>query len=111
MPFTSRSALSELNRWKGRRRAAYWRKLGFPNLVLAKKARWKGHVRKGKRAGELGLDILSSSLNDRAGFSVQPTRNVGATGSIWRRGCLVFCPKLEDFESSGITLRSADFRL
>jgi hypothetical protein len=27
-------------------RAAYWRRLGFPNLVLARKARWKGHVKK-----------------------------------------------------------------
>jgi hypothetical protein len=41
------------NRWKGRRRAAFWRKLGFTNLVLARKARWKGHPRKGKRAAEL----------------------------------------------------------
>jgi len=34
----------------------FWRKLRFPNLVLARKARWKGHVRKGKRADELDLD-------------------------------------------------------
>jgi hypothetical protein len=27
-------------------RAAFWRRLGFPNLVLARKARWKGHVKK-----------------------------------------------------------------
>ena len=39
MPFTSETALSSLNRWKGRRRAAFWRKLGFPNLVLARAAK------------------------------------------------------------------------
>jgi hypothetical protein len=31
----SESALSSLNRWKGRRRAAFWRALGFPNLMRA----------------------------------------------------------------------------
>jgi hypothetical protein len=37
-------------------RAAYWRALGFPNLVLARKARWKGHVRKGQRPRQLEID-------------------------------------------------------
>jgi hypothetical protein len=32
-------ALSSLNRWKGRRRAAFWRSLGFPNLELARNAK------------------------------------------------------------------------
>jgi hypothetical protein len=32
------AALSSLNRWKGRRRAAFWRTLGFPNLVLARQS-------------------------------------------------------------------------
>jgi len=27
----------------GHRRADFWRTLGFPNLVLAREARWKGH--------------------------------------------------------------------
>jgi len=31
-------ALSSLNRWKGRHRAAFWRTLGFPNLVRARAA-------------------------------------------------------------------------
>jgi len=30
-------------------RAAFWRALGFPNLVLARKARWKGHVKKSEQ--------------------------------------------------------------
>jgi hypothetical protein len=30
--------------------------LGFPNLVRARKARWKGHVRKGRRLSELEID-------------------------------------------------------
>jgi len=38
MPFTSETALSSLNRWKGQHRAAFWRKLGFPNLVRARAA-------------------------------------------------------------------------
>jgi hypothetical protein len=38
MRFTSETALSSLNRWKGRRRAAFWRSLGFPNLVRARAA-------------------------------------------------------------------------
>jgi len=29
---------SSLNRWKGRRGAAFWRQLGFPNLLLARAA-------------------------------------------------------------------------
>lgn len=28
----------------GRNRAAFWRALGFPNLVLAREARWRNHV-------------------------------------------------------------------
>jgi len=85
--------------WKRRLRAAYWRKLGFPNLVRDLKARWKGHVRKGKHTAGVELDTPLSSVNGRAGSSVQPRRDVGATGSIWRRGCLVFRPRLEDSES------------
>ena len=38
------------------KRAAFWRQLGFPNLVLARKARWKNHVRKADRANDLELD-------------------------------------------------------
>lgn len=38
-PFAGESALSSLNRWKGRRRAAFWRSLGFPNLVRARDAK------------------------------------------------------------------------
>jgi len=34
-------ALSSLNRWKGRRRAASWRSFVFPNLVLARAAKAK----------------------------------------------------------------------
>jgi hypothetical protein len=30
-------------------RARFWRAQGFPNLVLARKARWKGHVKKSER--------------------------------------------------------------
>ena len=42
----------------GLHRAAYWRRLGFPNLVLARKARWTGHVKKADRlkAQEIELD-------------------------------------------------------
>ena len=46
MPFTHENGLSCRNRGAGRKRAAFWRALGFTNLVLARKARWKGHVRK-----------------------------------------------------------------
>jgi hypothetical protein len=40
---------------RGARRspAAFWRQLGFPNLVLARKARWKGHVKKSDLPEEL----------------------------------------------------------
>jgi hypothetical protein len=38
--FTSRNALSMLNKWKGRHRAAFWRPLGFPNCARARAA-WK----------------------------------------------------------------------
>jgi hypothetical protein len=38
MPFASANALSDLNRWKGRRRAAFLRKQGFPNCALARAA-------------------------------------------------------------------------
>ena len=38
MPVTSEAALSSLNRLKGQHRAAFWRKLGFPNLVRARTA-------------------------------------------------------------------------
>ena len=51
-----------------------------------------------------------SSLNGHAGSSVQPTRNVGATGSIWRPGCLVFRPRLEDFESCARLTRTSPQR-
>jgi len=34
----------------GRNRAAFWRKLGFPNLVLARQARWRGHKKKSEPA-------------------------------------------------------------
>ena len=45
----ARRALSSLNSTGGKGgHAAYLRKLGFPNLVLARKARSKGQVRKGK---------------------------------------------------------------
>ena len=36
--FTSHNALSMLNKWKGRRRAAFWRQQGFPNCALARAA-------------------------------------------------------------------------
>jgi hypothetical protein len=38
MPFTSETALSSPNRWKGQHRAAFWRKRGFPDLVRARPA-------------------------------------------------------------------------
>jgi hypothetical protein len=37
-------------------RAAYWRTLGFPNLVLARQARWRGYVKKSDRPREVELD-------------------------------------------------------
>ena len=38
--FTSYDALSMLNKWKGRHRAAFWRPLGFPNCARARAA-WR----------------------------------------------------------------------
>jgi hypothetical protein len=56
MPFNSRTANAARNRLARLHRAASWRKLGFPNLVLVRKARWKGHGR--KRPDEVDLDIV-----------------------------------------------------
>jgi len=39
MPFTSENAFLMRQRACGLRRAAFWRALGFPNLVLARAAR------------------------------------------------------------------------
>jgi hypothetical protein len=41
MPFNSRTALAVRNRLGGLHRAAFWRELGFPNLVLARAAKAK----------------------------------------------------------------------
>jgi len=49
-------ALSYRNIGCGRKRAAFWRSLGFPNLVLARKAGWKGHVRRDQRPKGFTLD-------------------------------------------------------
>ena len=38
MPFNSRTALAARNRLGGLHRAAFWRELGFPNLVRARAA-------------------------------------------------------------------------
>jgi len=38
--FTSHNALSMLNKWKGRYRAAFWQPLGFPNCARARAA-WR----------------------------------------------------------------------
>jgi hypothetical protein len=38
MPFDSRTALAARNRLGGLHRAAFWRELGFPNLVRARAA-------------------------------------------------------------------------
>jgi hypothetical protein len=38
MPFNSRTALAARNRLGGLHRAAFWRALGFPNLVRARAA-------------------------------------------------------------------------
>jgi hypothetical protein len=66
---TSRfQAFSAYQRNAGLHRAAYWRRLGFINLVLARKARWKGHVRKGERAGEIELDTPFRLPKRRRGF-------------------------------------------
>lgn len=46
MPFTHENGYACRCRGAGLARAAYWRALGFPNLVLARKARWKDHVKK-----------------------------------------------------------------
>jgi hypothetical protein len=46
---SGRHSLSSLNRWKGRRRAAFWRKLGFPNLVRARAAKARKREERIKR--------------------------------------------------------------
>jgi hypothetical protein len=43
------AALSSLNRWKGRRRAAFWRTLRFPNLVLSRAAKVRKREERLKR--------------------------------------------------------------
>jgi hypothetical protein len=53
MPFNSESANRARAKAQGLARAAFWREQGFPNLVLARKARWKGHVRKDQREIEI----------------------------------------------------------
>jgi len=53
MPFTSETGFSAYQRNATLLRNAYWRALGYPNLVLARAARWKGHVKKADRAREL----------------------------------------------------------
>jgi hypothetical protein len=56
MPFNFENALPARQRMCGLHRAAFWRQLGFPNLVLARKARWKGHLKKSQRPRELEID-------------------------------------------------------
>jgi len=51
----SSKALSSLNRWKARRRAAFWRSLGFPNLVRARAAKAK------KREQRLRLERIQAA--------------------------------------------------
>jgi hypothetical protein len=43
---TGRSACLSRN---GKARAAFWRAQGFPNLVRAREARWRGHVKKSEQ--------------------------------------------------------------
>ena len=50
-----RSALSSLNRWKGRGRAAFWRSRGFPNSALARAAKAK------KRQQRLRLERIEAA--------------------------------------------------
>jgi hypothetical protein len=46
VPFTSDNAYSMRQRWHGLHRAAFWRALGFPNLVLARAARQRNLARR-----------------------------------------------------------------
>jgi len=46
------SGLRSRCRQGGLARARFWRRLGFPNLVLARAARWKGHVTRAERAAK-----------------------------------------------------------
>lgn len=55
MPFNSETGRIARCKLIGMHRAAFWRRLGFPNLVLARKARWKGHVRK-DQVGDVEFD-------------------------------------------------------
>jgi hypothetical protein len=67
-------ALSSLNRWKGRRRAAFWRRLGFSNPVLTRAAKAHQLEERLKRTdrnrgwskrGRLGKHPVSSSPGAR----------------------------------------------
>jgi len=49
MPFNSRTALAARNRLGGLHRAAFWRELGFPNLVLARAAKARKREERLKR--------------------------------------------------------------
>ena len=68
-------ALSSLNRWKGRRRAAFWPTLGFPNLVLARTAKARKREERLKReirAGPCAEPVCDTGrlrLTAGAGFS------------------------------------------
>ena len=70
LPFTSDNAYSMRQRWHGLHRAAFWRALGFPNLVLARAARQrnlacqrleKAYSQAQRRAG---LDAFLNSTRD-----------------------------------------------
>jgi hypothetical protein len=50
VPFTSDNAYSMRQRWHGLHRAAFWRALGFPNLVLARAARERNLARQQQKA-------------------------------------------------------------
>jgi len=59
VPFTPDNAYSMRQRWHGLHRAAFWRALGFPNLVLARAARRRNLARKREEKARAQAEVKS----------------------------------------------------
>jgi hypothetical protein len=107
-------ALSSPNRWEGRRRAAFWRTLGFPNLVEARKVSARNRrARKQARLERLAKLDNPFALSDREkprGILSRQVRPVSKQASSARENgcvdCWGFRSQHRDFESSACQLTS-----
>lgn len=68
-------ALSSLNRWKGRLRAAFWCALGFPNLVKAREVSARNRKAR-KQARLLAEANLRNTLRLRRHRAVLITQKI-----------------------------------